>query len=202
MANKTNEGIKRIALIGLVVICAWLVYRNLIVPALPGGATPASEPGVRQDDLLRSPSPRTVADAGRRNRAMNQQELAGLDPSLRLDLLEKLREVKYEGSARNIFQFYTPPPPKPVASALLPTANKPQPTPPPPPSAPFKFYGVASRPGSAEKKAFLTGGDDIFVGQEGDIIDKNYRITRIGVNSIELEDTRTKQRSQLALVAE
>ena len=211
-----HEQVKRIAMVALAVICAWLVYRNLLMPARQSLSASLPAPGVsesqfddsgRREGALRTSSlraPQSQKEAGHRGRALDQQELASLDPTLRLDLLEKSRKVKYEGSSRNIFQFYSPPPPKPVASPLLPASSiKPSPSPSSPPlNIPLKFYGVASRPGSPQKKAFLTEGDDIYVGQEGDIIDKNYKITRIGVNSIELEDTRTKQRGQLPLIAE
>ena len=51
---------------------------------------------------------------------MSPQELAAMDPTLRLDLLEQSRQVKYEGASRNIFELYTPPPqPAGVDSAAL-----------------------------------------------------------------------------------
>ena len=212
--GKLEQG-KLIVLAALAVICAWLVYRNLVMPARESlsASSPAAEAFGSQSDasrrregVLRPSSlraPQSGKETRKRGRAMDQQELAALDPTLRLDLLEKLGEVKYEGSSRNIFQFYTPPPPKPVANPLLAASIKPSQSPSSSPSSiPLKFYGVASRPGSSDKRAFLTEGDDIYVGQEGDVIDKNYKINRIGVNSIELEDIRTKQRSQLPLIAE
>lgn len=215
--GKQEKG-KRIALVALAAISAWLVYRNLVMPAqqslpasLPaaGASGSQSDASRQQEGGLRPGSPRAAQpgkEAGRRGRAMDQQELAALDPTLRLDLLEKVRELKYEGNSRNIFQFYTPPPPpKPVTNPILPPAIKPsQPasSSPPPVNIPLKFYGVSSRPGSPEKKAFLTEGDNIYVGQEGDVIAKNYKISRIGVNSIELEDIGTKQKHQLTLIVE
>ena len=84
---------------------------------------------------------------------------------------------------------------------MLPLPSQaPQPPAAPVANIPLKFYGVASRPGSPEKKAFLSEGDDIFMGQEGDTVDKNYKITRIGVSSVEIEDLRTKLRQQLPLI--
>jgi hypothetical protein len=219
MAIEKQGQVKRIAAVALGIICAWLVYHNLLAPArqgvltsLPAAASSGSQPdasrqreGVARASSPRSPQPEKAA--GRRGRAMEQEELAALDPTLRVELWEKVRAVEYEGSSRSIFQFYTPPPPKPVANPVLPLPPKPaqssaSPSAPPPANIPMKFYGVASRPGSSEKRAFLTEGDDIYVGQEGDVIDKNYKITRIGVNSIEMEDVRTKQRQTIPLVAE
>ena len=135
---------------------------------------------------------------------MDQEELAALDPTLRMDLLERTASINYQGSARNIFQFFTPPPPKPVANPIVaaPSQPPPPPPPPPPPAIALKFYGMASRQGSSEKKAFLTDGDEIFIGQEGDVVGKHYKIVRIGVNSLEWEDTTSHQHGQLPLVLE
>ena len=153
----------------------------------------ASQPG---------PSPSREGQ-GQRDRTLSQQQLAVLDPTLRVDLLERSKQVNYAGESRNIFQFYTPPPPEPVAAPVADTPSSLQP--PPAPAAsdmPLKFYGVASRPGTAEKKAFLTDGEEIYIGEEGDLIAKRYKIIRIGVNSIELEDNRDKRRQQLPLLEE
>ena len=203
MPTVTPEKGKKIALAVLAAVCAWLIYSNLIAPAkqsIPASQTTAAG---QRDEGLRSSSSTSLNDAARRGRKIDENELASLDPTLRLDLLEKNHQVKYEGSFRNIFQFYTPPLPKPVSNPMLPLPSQPVPPPAPPvANIPLKFYGVASRPGSSEKKAFLSEGDDIYVGQEGETIDKNYKITRIGVNSIEMEDVRTKLRQQLPLVEE
>jgi len=228
MASDKGEQGKRVVLVILGVICAWLVYRNLVVPAQKSvSASVAGTPPQRQsavsrlqDEALRVSPPQNSGNQptslrsspGRRDQAKeqkDQQDLAALDPTLRLDLLQKVRELNYEGNARNIFQFYTPPPPsipKPVSNPIVaPPASPNQPSQPPaapPANIPLKFYGVASRPGSSEKKAFLSDGDEIFVGQVGDTVDKNYKIGRIGVYSIDLEDIRTKQHHQLPLLEE
>ncbi len=201
---------KLIALAALAVLCAGLVYRNWLRPAEPSAA-PVAASGDRAAGAAsdQEGSPRRLlrslrAGAGRREQPLTQQQLSALDPTLRLDILERSRQVKYEGSARNIFQFYTPPPPKPVSSPIV---SAPSPVAPANPLAPvvnipLKFYGMADRAGAAPKKAFLTSGEEIFIGQEGDLIANRYKIIRIGVNSIELEDSRSKQRQQLPLVEE
>ena len=73
---------------------------------------------------------------------------------------------------------------------------------PPPPPVALKFYGIAAPPGSGDKKAFLTDGDEIIIAQEGETIARFYKIIRIGVNSIELEDSRSKRRQNLPLLEE
>ena len=139
---------------------------------------------------------------------MDQEELAALDPTLRLDLLEKTVNVTYTGNSRSIFQFYTPPP-KPVQSPVIskpltpnPDMAQQPPMPPPAPSIALKFYGTSSRPGTNEKKAFLTDGDQIYIGQEGEVVAKHYRIVRIGLNALDWQDTQSQQSGQLPLLQE
>jgi hypothetical protein len=179
-------------------VCVWLVYRNLLSAPEPAVAT----------------SPPVVGGAGNRSRAQreeetqsrNRQRLSNLDPTLRLDVLEAARAVKYAGGSRNIFQVFTPPPPPPpIPPTPDPSIEPITPVPPTPaPTAiPLKFYGVAQRPGDSQKKAFLTGSEDeIFIGRVGDVVAKFYRIILIGVNAIELEDTRSQERQQLPLLME
>ncbi|MBI4463245.1 MAG: hypothetical protein HY647_00945 [Acidobacteria bacterium] len=210
MAERTWAKGKFVALLILVPLCVWLVYRNIVSPAPlnvsasvpPGGASPAESAEQRgtipreSPAVLRTPrNPRSD-----RSQTLNPQELAAMDPTLRLDLLEQSRQVKYEGASRNIFELYTPPPP-PAGTALasstpaLPKASEPAPI-----NIPWKFYGMAVRPGSFQKKAFLTDGVEIFIGEEGSVIAKQYKILRIGVNSIELEDIQSQRKHQLPLL--
>jgi hypothetical protein len=149
---------------------------------------------------------------GRPDDSLSQEQLAALDPTLREDLLERSRQIEYKGSSRNIFQPYTPPPPPPPAPPTPPTPPTPvadpavtqpgpPPTPPPPPIS-LKFYGVASPPGFGEKKAFLSDGEEIIIAKEGEVVARFYKVIRIGVSSIELEDSRSQKRQNLPLVEE
>ena len=209
MSAGSIKALKGLGLAALVVVCGFLVYRNLIAPAgarfsarVPATAIAAGDP---ENSGARDATPRAAENAsGRSEKAMDQHELAALDPTLRLDLLERTAKIKYEGSTRNIFQFFTPPPPKPVANPIVPVAPPAPVAPvvPPPPTAPLKFYGMATPRGSSQKKAFLSDGDEIFIGMEGDVVDKHYKITRIGVNVLEWEDTQNHQRGQLPLIQE
>jgi hypothetical protein len=63
----------------------------------------------------------------------------------------------------------------------------------------LKFYGIAAPPGSGDKKAFLTDGDEIIIAKEGETIARFYKVVRIGVNSIDLEDSRSQRRQSLPL---
>ena len=209
MASGSNY-IRWIAIAIVVPLCAWLVYRNLLAPADPRLAVPqppaaSSRTGSSTEGSAPAPAPAQRAASGG---PLSQEDLASLDPTLREDLLERSRQIAYSGSTRNIFQYYTPPPP-PAPPA--PPPPPPQPSeaagsqsapPPPPPPVALKFYGIAAPPGSGDKKAFLTDGDEIIIAQEGETIARFYKIIRIGVNSIELEDSRSKRRQNLPLLEE
>jgi len=141
-------------------------------------------------------------------------DLQSIDPVLRVDLLAKAQGVDYIGSDRNIFQFYTPPPPpKPIPQPIVtpvigndrgrgPDAPV---TAPPPPPIPLKYYGVVTTIGSSARKACLQDkdGDDIYVAAEGDLVKKRYRVLHINDlgsdHSVEVEDTQNKNRSKIPL---
>ena len=200
----TQERGKLIALLALAAICAFFVYRNFFLPEEP--RVPASLPAESNalGDADSVPGSRRTSSPSR-DGTLSQQQLAALDPTLRVDLLERSKHVKYAGESRNIFQFYTPPPPSAPATAPRIESSvpaRPSPSAPQPLDIPLKFYGVASRPGTSHKKAFLTDGEDIFIGEEGDLIAKRYKIIQIRMNSIEMEDSRDKRRQQLPLIEE
>jgi hypothetical protein len=126
-----------------------------------------------------------------------------VDPTLRIDLLAKVQAVPYQGAERNLFQFgAAKPKPTPQqiaaakkqaaeAAAKLAEAEKQAPKPAAQPTAPpvnMKYFGYATRPGDARKRAFLMDGDDILVATEGQVIKKRYKVVRIGINSLVIED--------------
>ena len=200
----TQERGKLIALLALAAICAFFVYRNFFLPEEPRVPAPLSAENNALSDADSVPGFRRTSSPSR-DGTLSQQQLAALDPTLRVDLLERSKHVKYAGESRNIFQFYTPPPPSAPATAPViesPASAGLSPSAPQPLNMPLKFYGVASRPGTSHKKAFLTDGEDIFIGEEGDLIAQRYKIIQIRVNSIEMEDSRDKRRQQLPLVEE
>lgn len=138
-----------------------------------------------------------------------------IDPTLRLDLLAKVQAVEMQGGSRNLFQVGQPPPPPlppepkvPVKGSVAANAAPGQPGPPPAPAAPqappitLKYYGYSSARGDNHKRAFFLDGDDILVGAEGDVVKKRYRVVRIGVNSVVMEDTQFKHEQTLPLQEE
>jgi len=192
----------------LAVIAGILLYRTFWPAGAPSPAQPPRARAGSPFSAMDSPAaaPRARLSPVNRRRAAATAAAPQLDPRLRLDLLAKVQGVSYQGSERNIFQYYTPPPPvdKPVANPVTgpggAAAKPPGPPPaPPPPPIPLKYYGYAEKPVGSPKKAFFSDGEEIFIAGEGDIVNKKYRIVKIGVNTVEAEDVTTKHRQVLPL---
>ncbi len=186
-------------------------------PSTPSAAPPTRAPApIRQsrsavDEILGEGRPATKLSrtASRNNEfrpSLKQKKkgegptLEQTDPTLRTDLLAKVQSVEYQGAERNLFLFGKPrPTPQQVEAAKkeaevaqkkIADQQKP-PEPPPkrePPPVTFKYYGYASQPGDSRKRAFLLDGEDILVATEGEVIKKRYKVVRIGVNSLVVED--------------
>ena len=141
-----------------------------------------------------------------------------VDPTLRLNLLAKLRDVTVSGGGRSLFDFATAPAPKveiakvkPILPGgakkaafigpVRPEPPKPKVEPPPPP-IPLKFYGFTKVVHQGQKQAFFLEGDDIFVAGEGDVIKNRYKVVQIGINSALVEDTSNKHQQRLPLETE
>ena len=140
-----------------------------------------------------------------------------IDPTLRLDLLAKVQGVSIEGSHRNVFEFGQAPPPKvdPVRAANRPAVPSPfigpqlppkpeqamvaAPPPPQAPPVPLKFYGYVSGANQPGKRAFFVDGEEVHVVLEGDTVKQRYKIVRIGVNSVIVEDIQFKSQQTLPL---
>lgn len=121
-----------------------------------------------------------------------------LDPTLDLDLLRRSEQIKYAGTARNIFVAGSLPVPKAIAATdIKPAPYTPPPIQPPPPIN-LKFFGFASKPGEP-KKVFLSQGEDIFIASEGDIVDRRYRILRISPAAVEVEDVLNNNKQSIPL---
>jgi hypothetical protein len=128
-----------------------------------------------------------------------------VDPTLHLNLLMRLQDVKVEATSRSLFEISTAPPvalitkePDKIKVAARgpvgPMPPLPTPTPPTPkaPPIPLKFYGFVNPARPDVKRAFFLDNEDIIVAGEGDLIKKRYKIVRIGINSAEVEDTQFK----------
>ncbi|HTV57484.1 MAG TPA: hypothetical protein VMJ93_01290 [Verrucomicrobiae bacterium] len=112
------------------------------------------------------------------------------EPDLRLDLIERLHTLKYEGAHRNIFSAIPPPPPEVVRKNqdIHNFVGPRRPPPPPPVQFSAQFFGTATMPASGAKLAFFQQGDDVVVVQEGEELFGRFRLTHIGADSVTVEE--------------
>jgi hypothetical protein len=225
--KKKSEKNKMYALGALALVAAYLMWSNLgsdqpSAPAAGDSARPATPVAVIEPGAAgprRGITARGSAEFRPRlgsKRPEDRIDPNKVDPTLRLDLLAKVQSVTLEGGSRNLFQFgvaapvvpTTPIPKVPkipvngsIASAAPPVAPGPPPVPQAPP-IPLKYYGFTNAKNEPRKKAFFLDGEDILVAREGDTLKSRYKVVRIGVNSVEMEDTQFKTKQTLPLEAE
>ena len=148
----------------------------------------------------------------------NDIDPSSIDPTLHLDLLAKLQDVKVEAGTRSLFEIGKEPvadvkvagkePDKIAIVKPFVGPKEPPPPPPPPPDPkappiPLKFYGfVNPSKAASDKRAFFLDGEDIVIAAEGELVKKRYKIVRIGVNSAVVEDTQFKSNNQQTLPLE
>ena len=222
--DKLGAEPKKLVFLGALLVA--LIY-FFVSNRTPDDTSAPSRPRTAEAPLSTAPSTRPVARipgrAGRSGMNRTLQEFrpslkpkdvdrSAIDPTLHLDLLTKLQDVKVEGAARSLFEFSKEPPPKEIADAKEPGPIHPQftpygppappkPAPPPPtpkaPPIPLKFYGFINPTHTVgPKRAFFLDGDEIIVASEGQLIKNRYKIVRIGINSAVVEDTQFKDSEQ------
>ncbi len=218
------ENKRQLAILGvLAVVLAYFFYANVLAPAdEPPSTAPRQTAAARPNPIpgfgqQQAPEARTTRSSARNTRTGVQFKMSGadrnidvttIDPTLRLDLLAKVQAVTMDGGERNIFQFGAAPMPKIPeqkiipAPAPVPAEVKPAvPVKPPPPPIPLKFYGYTqARPGV--KRVFFLDGEDIIVAEEGELVKKRYRVVRIGINSVVVEDTQYENHQQTLALQE
>lgn len=151
----------------------------------------------------------------RPRRVEDRVDPASIDPTLRIDLLARLANVPIQGGQRPLFEFGAAPPPKapdpgkiiptkPVSVVKVPPVAPPKPSKPvaaskpQAPPIPLKFYGFIAARGGA-RRAFFLEGEDVFVASEGDVVKKRYKVVRVNMNSVVMEDTEFTQEQTLPL---
>lgn len=147
-------------------------------------------------------------------------DLSKVDPRIHLELLAKVRAVPLEGGSSSLFDFSKPPEaalpkveikPAPPAVPVPPPPPKPQVAkqtqPPPPPPIPFKYYGYAGKSAAdAPLEGLFLEGDplngNLYAKREGDVIKDRYKIVRLSLRSVVVEDTVTHNQQTVKIVAE
>ena len=186
-------------------------------PRTGAAAVPAATPAQRA--VLARRSDNSIQDFKPSLKLPEGTDVSRIDPSLRVDLIAKLRSAPFEGGERSLFDFgpaprVAPPkvdPIKPVAPTQPPVANgggstasgpPAPPAKPPVPPIPLKFYGYVNGSVGGVRQAFFLQGDDIFVASENDLIQNRYKVIRIGVNSAVIEDIINNNQQTIPLVQE
>ena len=160
-----------LAMLGILVVVG-LVYWQW--PAASPAAGPSNQPRQRQA----------------------QQQSANAQGSLdvRLDALKQPPPEPTEAD-RNPFRFQPKPPPAPAPTVVQqpPPMVAPQPTGPPPPPPgpppppPLKFIGTLEGRGPGKVAIFSDGQGMPQYGHEGDVVLGQYRVVKIGVESVVME---------------
>jgi hypothetical protein len=232
MPSKLGADPRKIAILGGLVVVAVVVY--FYNSNSGGDSSSAPVPSRARSAAASSPNPVAAQRAAERSSFRRVQEDAGgtrefrpsfkpkdldttkIDPTLRLDLLAKLKKVDVDAGARSLFEISAAPPPtaqvnvkEPAKIAIShvvgPVWQAPPPPPPEPkaPPIPLKFYGFINKnKADGDRRAFFLDGEDIVIAGEGDMIKKRYKILRIGVNSAVVEDTDFKSNNQQTLPLE
>jgi hypothetical protein len=166
MPVRTERG-AQIVLAVLVVTLAWLAYRAW--------------------------APTAATSAGASNAMGGRPGAAGppaaVAPDVQLEMLGRDR-VQPEKASRNPFKFQTRVEAAPPQAASTPRAAAPAPSGPPaapavPPIA-LKFIGVVEPDGKGPRIAVLSDSRGVVHGREGEVVLGQYRILRIGPDSIDI----------------
>jgi hypothetical protein len=232
---------KTLAILGVLVVALgvtmWMNLRSDDTSApVPTGAAPVQTrvPALRRtpdavpDSSSSGPMPahRTQSRSGGATveefhpslKVKEDMDVSKIDPTLRTELLDKVRQVAMTGGSRNLFDFSKPPEPDApkvtVNPVPVPLPAKTQPVkevapsgPPPPPPIPLKYYGYAKPSGDGKLRGMFLEGDpatgEFYIAGENELIKNRYRVVRIGVKAAELEDSGSNNnRQSMPLVEE
>jgi hypothetical protein len=176
-----TERVRQIVLGALLVALVALVYRAM----QPTAATSAGASNTR---------------VGRQGGAAAATDVA---PDVQLEMLDRER-VQPGGAHRNLFRFQTRAEavPAPASAIALPPSTPVPGGPPPAPGVPpiaLKFIGLVEPEGQAPRIAVLSDARGVVHGREGEVILGQYRILRIGPDSIDIAHVDGRGRQTIRL---
>jgi len=161
----------------LLVALAFAVVLAVVPQFMTGkSATPTARPS----------NPRAAA------KAKNVDNVQPGDLEVHLDALKEGRPDA-QSNDRNPFRFYVKPPPPPPPAPKTPIGPPPPPTstvpvgPPPPPPIPLKYIGLLEGVQGLGKVAVFSDCRTTMRAREGEIIAGQYRLVRIGTESVVME---------------
>jgi hypothetical protein len=177
--NKRNVVI--LSVLGVVMIAAVAYFVSTMFGGSPAPTTAAAPP------VESAPQAGARSENGRA--AVKLPPLEKLDPTLHPEVMAGAEALEYSGRGRNIFSMVSAPVEIPkVLASVRPQPMVPQRPagPPPPPPIDLKFFGYSANNGA--RKAFLLHGDDVFIANEGDVVDHHYKVMKITPVSIQVTD--------------
>jgi hypothetical protein len=127
-------------------------------------------------------------------------------PGIDLARLESPRPATELGK-RDLFDFgvpptLPPPPPTPpppeeaMEQALAPVTV---PTPPPPPPLNIKYIGALEDKKGLKVAMFLNDRKEVLTGQPGDLVANRFRVVRIGIESVDIQELGSEQTRRIPL---
>jgi len=134
-------------------------------------------------------------DAGRREPDLPRIDLARLD---------RPRPESGVGH-RDLFDFAapppTPPPPMPSAPPVMEETPPPVtvPTPPPLPPLNIKYIGAFEGNKGLKVAVLMTDRKEVLTGQVGEVVANRYRIVKIGLESVDVQDVGSEQVRRIPL---
>lgn len=123
------------------------------------------------------------------------------DPSLKTGLLARIQNEQYNGQHRNIFsEEPLPPPPEVLAQQKAAEEQRAAtPAPPPPLTVPATFYGIVTNPATGESRACFSNTDDVYILPVGGILLHQFRVLKIGTNSVDVQEISSGRTTTLIL---
>ena len=153
--------------------------------------------------VLRNPAPAVAPAAS----AAEAPKVPGRrDPELpRIDLARLDRPRPASGiGRRDLFDFATPPPtPPPPMPSAPPMVETPPPVtaPTPPPLSPLniKYIGAFEGKKGLKVAVLMTDRKEVLTGQAGEVVANRYRIVRIGLESVDVQEVGSEQVRRIPL---
>ena len=215
---------RKLAILGalLAVAAAVLIYNSSDTGSTPsntGSTTRATNAPATAPAIPHPREHRRTAQRARDRKTLRMQEVTveaqqgSIDPTLRLDLLQRLKNVKFAGPGRSLFEqgpaelppqlakkVTVMPGPQPAQASVTPA--KPA-APAGPPPITLKFYGFSAPVGTnGPRRGFFLDEDDVVIANEGDTIKGRYHIVSLQPKAAEVEDLMTKNRQSLPIASE